>query len=90
MEQRNVTALSFLANRTILVLGDSVDRNGLEHLAVMLGLPRYPVPYEDASRVGEVPNGWDPRGIPWIIDVPWLDLQFTNGFMYGLVSRARA
>lgn len=78
--------LSFLANRTILVLGDSVDRNGLEHLAVMLGLPRYPVPYDDFSKKGFVPPGWDERGIPWVVEVPWLGLTFTNGFMYGLVS----
>ncbi|ORY41111.1 hypothetical protein BCR35DRAFT_311378 [Leucosporidium creatinivorum] len=76
--------LSFLANRTILVLGDSVDRNGLEHLAVMLGLPRYPVPYDDFSKKGFVPPGWDERGIPWVVEVPWLGTTFTNGFMYGL------
>ncbi|KAK4704104.1 hypothetical protein P7C70_g2107, partial [Phenoliferia sp. Uapishka_3] len=83
-DARDTNALSFLANRTILVLGDSVDRNGLEHLAVMLGLPRYSVPYDDFSKKGQVPAGWDERGIPWIVEVPWLDLTFTNGFMYGL------
>lgn len=72
-------------NRTILILGDSVDRNGLEHLAVMLGLPRYSVPYDDYSRKGEVPKGWDGRGVPWVIHAPWLDLTLTNGFLYGLV-----
>jgi hypothetical protein len=68
-----------------LILGDSVDRNGVEHLAKMLGLERYPVPYDDATKKGYVPEGWDFRGIPWIVEVPWLDLQFTNGFIYGLV-----
>lgn len=86
-DARDYEALSFLANRTVLVLGDSVDRNGLEHLAVMLGLPRYPVPYDDFSKKGQVPPGWDERGIPWVVEVPWLDLTFTNGFMYGLVRR---
>lgn len=68
-----------------MILGDSVDRNGLQHLAVMLGLPRYPVPYDDFSKKGDVPPGWDERGIPWVVEVPWLDLTFTNGFLYGLV-----
>lgn len=53
----------------------------------MLGLPRYPVPYDDFSKKGFVPPGWDERGIPWVVEVPWLGLTFTNGFMYGLVSR---
>lgn len=87
---RDVEALSFLANRTILILGDSVDRNGLEHLAVMLGLPRYCVPYDDFSKKGQVPPGWDERGIPWVVEVPWLGLTFTNGFMYGLVRSPRS
>lgn len=82
--QRDMDKLAFLQNRTILVLGDSVDRNGLHHLAEMLGLPRYPVPYDDASAKGKVPEGWDERGIPWVVEVPWLGLTFTNGFMYGL------
>lgn len=55
-------------------------------MAVMLGLPRYCTPYDDASKVGVVPPGWDERGIPWIIQIPWLGTTFTNGFMYGLVS----
>lgn len=82
---RKTEALSFLANRTILILGDSVDRNALQHLAVMLGLPREPVPYDDYTKIGTVPDGWDNRGIPWVVSVPWLDLTFTNGFLYGLV-----
>lgn len=83
---RDVDQLGFLANKTILVLGDSVDRNGLEHLAVMLGLPRYCTPYDDFSAKGRVPEGWDDRGIPWTVEIPWLNTTFTNGFMYGLVS----
>jgi len=88
-DRRDYQALSFLANRTILIMGDSVDRNGLEHFAVMLGLERYSVPYADASQKGKVPEGWDERGIPWVISVPWLDLTFTNGFLYGLVRPSR-
>ncbi|KAM0746927.1 hypothetical protein T439DRAFT_329199 [Meredithblackwellia eburnea MCA 4105] len=84
IDARDTESLSFLVNRTILVLGDSVDRNGLEHLAVMCGLPRYPVPYDDFSAKGKVPEGWDERGIPWVIEIPWLNTTFTNGFMYGL------
>lgn len=87
LQDRDGDALSFLRNRTILILGDSVDRNGIEHLAVMLGLPRYSVPYSDFSKKGTVPEGWDERGIPWVVEVPWLDLTFTNGFLYGLVRR---
>ncbi|BGP19478.1 hypothetical protein JCM10213v2_007573 [Rhodosporidiobolus nylandii] len=82
--QRDLPSLSWLANRTILVLGDSVDRNGLHHMAEMLGLPRYCVPYDDFSKKGVVPQGWDERGIPWVVEIPWLNTFFTNGFMYGL------
>lgn len=85
---RDVDSLSWLANRTILVLGDSVDRNGLHHFAEMLGLPRYCVPYDDFGKKGQVPAGWDERGIPWVIEIPWTNTYFTNGFMYGLVSQS--
>ncbi|GAA5865796.1 hypothetical protein JCM1840_006249, partial [Sporobolomyces johnsonii] len=81
---QDISALSWLANRTILVLGDSVDRNGLQHMAEMLGLPRYCVPYDDFAKKGQVPEGWDERGIPWVVEIPWLGTTFTNGFMYGL------
>ncbi|KAM0786895.1 hypothetical protein ACM66B_002319 [Microbotryomycetes sp. NB124-2] len=81
---RQVDKLDFLVNKTILVLGDSVDRNGLEHLAVMLGLPRYCTPYDDFNKKGFVPPGWDDRGIPWVIEIPWTGTIFTNGFFYGL------
>lgn len=83
-EKRDAVALSFLANRTILILGDSVDRNGLEHFATMLGLDRYSVPYHDAKLKGFEPDGWDVRGLPWVVRCDWLDLTFTNGFLYGL------
>lgn len=83
-ERQDLQALSFLQNRTILVLGDSVDRNGLQHLAEILELERYVVPYEDVTRKGFVPEDWDERGLPWVVEVPWLDLTFTNGFFYGL------
>lgn len=51
-----------------------------------MGLPRYCVPYDDFSKKGVVPPGWDERGIPWVVEIPWLNTYFTNGFMYGLVS----
>ncbi|GAA6063029.1 hypothetical protein JCM10212_001008 [Sporobolomyces blumeae] len=82
--RRDVAHLAWLANRTVLVLGDSVDRNGLHHMAEMLGLPRYCVPYDDFANKGHVPPGWDERGIPWVIEVPFLNTYFTNGFFYGL------
>lgn len=85
IQQRDLDSLSWLQNRTILVLGDSVDRNGLHHMAEMMGLPRYCVPYDDFSKKGVVPEGWDERGIPWVVEIPWLNTYFTNGFMYGLV-----
>lgn len=77
--------MSFLVNKTILILGDSVDRNGLHQMAEMLGLPRYPVPYRDWSERGNIPWGWDARGIPWVVEIPWFNTIFTNGFFYGLV-----
>lgn len=85
IRNRDLDKLSFLANRTILILGDSVDRNGIHHMAEMLGLPRYVVPYDDYSKKGVVPPGWDDRGLPWVVEIPWTNTYFTNGFMYGLV-----
>lgn len=87
IQSHDLSSLSWLANRTILVLGDSVDRNGLQHMAEMLGLPRYCVPYDDFDKKGVVPEGWDERGIPWVVEIPWLGTYFTNGFFYGLVSQ---
>ncbi|KDE04566.1 hypothetical protein MVLG_05034 [Microbotryum lychnidis-dioicae p1A1 Lamole] len=84
LTQKDTNRLSFLKDRTILILGDSVDRNALHHFAEMLGLPRYCVPYDDFSQKGVVPTGWDDRGIPWVIEVPWLGLTLTNGFFYGV------
>jgi len=55
-------------------------------MAEMLGLPRYCVPYDDFDKKGVVPEGWDERGIPWVVEIPWLGTYFTNGFFYGLVS----
>jgi len=82
--QRDTERMSFLVNKTILILGDSVDRNGLHQMAEMLGLPRYPVPYRDWSERGNIPWGWDARGIPWVVEIPWFNTIFTNGFFYGL------
>lgn len=79
---RNNEATAFLANKTFLVIGDSVDRNGVEHLANMLGLPRQPVGYLDIT--SEPPEGWDWRNTPWLVTIPWLNTTFTNGFLYGL------
>ena len=55
----------------------------------MLGLDRYSVPYHDAKLKGFEPDGWDVRGLPWVVRCDWLDLTFTNGFLYGLVSPCR-
>ncbi|SCV69242.1 BQ2448_2262 [Microbotryum intermedium] len=84
LAKKDTNRLSFLKNRTILILGDSVDRNALHHFAEMFGLPRYCVPFDDFSKKGVVPTGWDDRGIPWVVEVPWLGLTLTNGFFYGV------
>ena len=76
---------SFPRNTTILVMGDSVDRNSVEQLAWRTGVQYHRAAYHNITQ--ERPEGWDERGVPWVVKVPTYNLTFANGFFYGLVSR---
>ena len=76
---------SFPRNTTILVMGDSVDRNSVEQLAWRTGVKYHRAAYHNITQ--ERPEGWDERGVPWVVKVPTFNLTFANGFFYGLVSR---
>jgi hypothetical protein len=75
--------LEFLRDQTILLIGDSVDRNGLEQLAQILDLQEMPTSYFNADHRGETP-GWDTRNVPHILEVPEIGLTVVNVFFYGL------
>lgn len=77
---------TFPRNTTILVMGDSVDRNSVEQLAWRTGVQYHRAAYHDITQ--ERPEGWDERGVPFVVKVPSSNLTFANGFFYGLVSRS--
>lgn len=68
---RPYPSLDFLRGKTILWLGDSVDRNGLQHLHELLGANFRGFSYTDID--GPVPEGWDPRNTPWEVDLGLLN-----------------
>ena len=75
---------NFLRNKTLLILGDSVDRNGLFHLSNLMGAGLWPTDYKNASLVG-IAEGWDVRGVPHVLDQWQLQFRAYNGFFYGMV-----
>lgn len=68
--------LDFLRGKTILWLGDSVDRNGLQHLHELLDANVRGFSYTNIH--GPVPQGWDPRSTPWEVDLGLLDPRNRN------------
>lgn len=59
--------LSFLKGKTILLLGDSVDRNSLEHLHQLIHADVRSLHYDDISH--PPPSDWDPRSTPWEVNL---------------------
>lgn len=59
--------LSFLQGKIGLMLGDSVDRNVLEHLRELLNARVRGFDYQNVT--GPIPAGWDPRGTPWMLNL---------------------
>ncbi|CAH7672410.1 hypothetical protein BY996DRAFT_4600800 [Phakopsora pachyrhizi] len=97
---RPYPSLDFLRNKTILYIGDSVDRNALEHLWHLVGANVRSFAYDDIN--SEPSKEWDRRSTPWEVDLgltnqrntvksqttdkqfAGLNCRFINGFFYGL------
>lgn len=85
-QQEALDKIGHLRNTTLLLIGDSVDRNSLDHLASNLGaLNRYrAVPHDDITSTDF--GDWDERGLPHILDLGEpVGLTVANCFIYGLV-----
>lgn len=59
--------LTFLKGRLALLIGDSVDRNSLSHLADLVGARVRGFGY--ANVTAPMPEGWDGRNLPWLVNV---------------------
>ncbi|PLW12892.1 hypothetical protein PCANC_22516 [Puccinia coronata f. sp. avenae] len=59
--------LNFLRGKSILVLGDSVDRNSLDHLHQLVHADKRSIHYSDINN--PPPTGWDIRSTPWEINL---------------------
>ncbi|KAG0142655.1 hypothetical protein CROQUDRAFT_681373 [Cronartium quercuum f. sp. fusiforme G11] len=68
---RPYPSLDFLRGKTILWLGDSVDRNGLQHFHELLGANFRGFSYTDID--GPIPEGWDYRSIPYEVELGLLE-----------------
>ncbi|KAA1085463.1 hypothetical protein PGT21_007969 [Puccinia graminis f. sp. tritici] len=60
--------LTFLRGKTILLLGDSVDRNSLEHLHQLVHADVRSLHYLDINNPPPSPD-WDPRSTPWEVNL---------------------
>jgi len=81
IRQKNLERIEHLRNTTILLLGDSVDRNSIDQYAWL-----YQTPFVKESFDGTPFNDGDPRtwGYPHIFRVGGeVNLTITNGFFYG-------
>lgn len=85
LKAQAIEETNFLRNKTLLILGDSVDRNALFHLSNLMGAGLWPSDYHNASLVG-IAEGWDVRGVPHVLDQWQLAFRGYNGFFYGMVS----
>lgn len=91
-QRKSLELLDFLRDSNILILGDSVDRNGIEHLATILKLNSSQWHFSSYNREDAGKNimmeGWDPRNIPHMAELDWMGARIFNGFYYGLVSKS--
>ncbi|KNE98787.1 hypothetical protein PSTG_07975 [Puccinia striiformis f. sp. tritici PST-78] len=63
--------LTFLRGKTILLIGDSVDRNSLEHLHELVHADVRSLSYHDINRPPS--KQWDPRSTPWEVNLGLLN-----------------
>ncbi|GAA94399.1 uncharacterized protein L969DRAFT_53057 [Mixia osmundae IAM 14324] len=78
--------LTWLRNKTVLILGDSIDRNALEHLATLTDQTIMRTSYENAHNQ-TIPTGWEERALPHIIHFKRLNLRIISNFFYGADDR---
>jgi hypothetical protein len=87
LQEAAVQQISHLRNTTILLIGDSVDRNQVIQVSELLGI-RNDI---KARRYQDIhdPNlrDWDTRGVAHLLQLAApVDLTVANCFIYGLVS----
>ena len=71
-----------LMDATILLIGDSVDRNTVSFTGDNIGSTAVKAAFDNITN--PAPAGWDDRGLPRIMKVPTLRLTVANCFIYGL------
>lgn len=74
-----------MKGKTVLLMGDSVDRNALFQMADLMHAGVWPSNYLNSSET-TVPEGWDARGVPHVLDQWQLGFRVYNNFFYGMVS----
>ncbi|CAH7666041.1 hypothetical protein BY996DRAFT_4575004 [Phakopsora pachyrhizi] len=77
---RDPEGLNFLRNRTILILGDSVDRNSLQHFCQLISRPIRLTTWGGSNQTDNL----DHRGLPHLCRIDELDFSAVNGFHYGM------
>ncbi|GAA97175.1 uncharacterized protein L969DRAFT_84401 [Mixia osmundae IAM 14324] len=80
---RASAALQFMRGKSVLMIGDSVDRNALDDIATLMDREVQPTSYSDPEVRGAM-EGWDPRNQPYTLQIPELDFQMFNSFHYGM------
>ena len=85
-QQTALQQISHLRNTTILIIGDSVDRNQVIQVSELLGIR------DDikARRYDDINDpdlrDWDTRGVAHLLQLPTpVNLNVANCFIYGLV-----
>lgn len=93
LEARNIAReqVQYFQHKSVLLIGDSVDRNTVSYLDENLGNASlmHTVPYSDITNTtcDNRAAKCDDRGIPRHVQVKALDFHVANCFTYGLVSR---
>lgn len=85
IQQDALRAVAHLKDTTILMLGDSVDRNLLQHLSMLYQTPAMTETYN-----GSTPDADQSRalGYPHLLSLPEpLNLNIVNGFFYGVMDK---
>lgn len=84
-QRKTLQQAAYFANATVLLIGDSVDRNIVQFMGENLHLPVRIGAYKDIK--DSRPPGWDERSLAHVVEVPApLHTTFANCFFYGLVS----
>lgn len=77
--------MAHLKDSTILILGDSVDRNSLQHLSMLYQTPAVTATYNGSAQDAEPSKA---LGYPHLLSLPEpLNLNIVNGFFYGVMDK---